>query len=85
MIDTLTDCIMDLLLPQLHIPEDIKEVLSGKLGEDKVSLCYNLVTSYEKGEWIIANELCDKLGIKVGDIADAYFEAIVWINCSDCI
>ncbi|KNY26529.1 EAL and HDOD domain-containing protein [Pseudobacteroides cellulosolvens] len=85
MIDTLTGCMMDLILSQLDIPKDIKEVLSGKLGDDKVSLCYKLITSYEKGEWNTANSLCEKLGIKVEDIADAYFKAIVWVNCSDCI
>ncbi|HEY9061340.1 MAG TPA: HDOD domain-containing protein [Pseudobacteroides sp.] len=84
MIDTLTGCMMDLLLPHLHISDDIKEVLSGRLGDDSVSLCYRLVTAYEKGEWILANEICDRLGIKVLDIADSYFNALLWINCSDC-
>ncbi len=84
MIDTLTGCMMDLILSYLDISSDIKDVLSGKLGDDKVSLCYKLIIAYEKGEWNTANNICEKLGINVTDVADAYFKAIIWVNCGDC-
>jgi len=83
LIDTLTGCMMDMILSQLDISDDIKEVLSGRLGNDKVSLCYKLIIAYEKGEWNTANSICEKLGIKVTDIADAYLNALLWVNRSD--
>lgn len=80
MIDVLTGCPMELLLPELPISEESKKLLSGKLDEGKMSNCYKLTLAYEKGEWAQIYTFAEKLAIDVEDIAKAYYEAVAWAN-----
>lgn len=80
MIDSLIGCPMEVLLPELPISEESKEILLGNLNEGEMSVSYKLMLAYEKGEWDQIFALADQYAIHVENIAEAYFDAIVWSN-----
>lgn len=80
MIDVLAGCSMDLLLPELPISGEAKQVLKGIYDDDKMSVCYQLMLAYEKGEWSRISELSEKYEIGEDTIFEAYYESMIWTN-----
>lgn len=80
MIDVLTGCPMEMVISELSISEDFKQLLLGKLDEGKIYVCYSIMLAYEKGEWDQIYAFAKKYAINVEDIAEAYFEAVIWAN-----
>lgn len=80
MIDVLTGCPMEMVISELSLSEDFKQLLLGKLEEGKIYVCYKLMLAYEKGEWDQIFAIAENYAINVEDIAEAYFEAVVWAN-----
>ena len=80
MIDVLTGSPMELLLPELPLSAEAKQLLSGNFDESRMSICYRLMLAYEKGEWTRIFNYTDRYGINVEAVAEAYFEAVIWAN-----
>ncbi|MBM7556876.1 c-di-GMP-related signal transduction protein [Halanaerobacter jeridensis] len=76
MIDVLMGRNLEEVLSELPLAKDIKDALLGK----KVVLnnFYQLVISYEEGEWEKVNLFIDKLGLNKELVSDAFLEAIDW-------
>lgn len=85
MIDVLTGCTMETILPELPISEEAKQVLLGNFNEEKMSFCYKIVLAYERGEWDQIFDLAQKHAIYVKDLAEAYLEAVVWTQNFDLL
>lgn len=83
MIDVLTGCPMERILSELAISDEVKQLLLGNWDDGKMSFCYKLVLAYEKGEWVQIFDYAEKYSMNVEDIAEAYFEAVVWVNNFD--
>jgi len=83
MIDVIVGCPMELALNELNVSNEIKGILSGKAIEGKMAECFKLLLSYEKGEWNYISAISDKLSIQINDVAEAYYDAIVWSNNSE--
>jgi c-di-GMP-related signal transduction protein len=80
MLDVLTGCPMELLLPELPISEEAKQLLLGNFDKNKMSGCFQLMLTYEKGEWHHMFDYTREYAINVQDVSEAYFEAVIWTN-----
>ncbi|MDQ7094829.1 HDOD domain-containing protein [Desulfosporosinus sp. PR] len=80
MIDVLAGCPIELLLPELPVSSEVKQVLSGNYDQGKMSVCYKVILAYEKGEWAKIFDYVHKHAINVADVAEAYAGAVVWVN-----
>lgn len=83
MIDVLTGAPMETLLLELPLTEEAKKILLGKFNGSKLSVCYKLILAYEKGDWDLLFDYSKKYAINVEDVAQAYFNAVLWTNDFD--
>jgi c-di-GMP-related signal transduction protein len=80
MIDVLLGCPIELVLPELPISEEAKQVLAGKADSGQMSACYQLILAYEKGEWAQVFDNAAKYAVPTEAVAASYLEAIGWTN-----
>lgn len=83
MIDILSGVSMEMLLEELPLTNEAKQILLGDFDEDKMSVCFKLILAYEKGEWEQVFALTDRHGISVEDVAESYHEAVIWMDQAD--
>lgn len=86
MIDVLMEKPMNDVLDDLPIAATIKSALLGTQG--KYNDIYNLVISYERGDWGKISKLSGKIGIDEKLLPGLYFGAINWtdqVSDMDCI
>lgn len=80
MIDVLTGCTMEVILDEIPIGDEIKQILLNLRKEGAMAECYSMVLSYEKGEWAEAAAKAEAMGIKTMDIMEAYYTSIMWVD-----
>lgn len=64
------------VIGDLPISEEIKKVLSGEPGQ--FTLIFDLVVSYEKGDWNRVEELAGEMGICHSILPELFLEAVKW-------
>lgn len=75
-IDALLEKPIDEIMSELPLGEDIKNALMLLPG--KYTCSYELVLGFEKGDFSVASECVQHLGINNDDIPQYYYEAIEW-------
>ena len=83
MIDTLTQSSMELVLTELAISDDMKNILLGKEDQGEMAECFSLILAYEMGNWSKTKQISQKLDIGSETIKDAYYDSIIWANGFD--
>ena len=64
------------IFASIPLDEQVLQVLTQ--GTGPYAPWYQLMQSYEKGDWTLAKKLSSKLGLKSHDLASAYFDAGTW-------
>lgn len=83
MIDVLTQCPMELVLTELAITDDMKDILLGRADQGEMAECFSLLLAYEMGNWTKTEDLSDKLSLSSETVRDAYYDSILWANDFD--
>lgn len=78
-IDILLERPMNYILDEIHLAEEIKDVLLEKVN-NPLLMIYKLVRSYERGEWAEYSDYAKKMEICENDVVRVYREALVWAN-----
>ena len=78
-IDILLERPLEDILAEMPLTEDIKNALLNKEHNDFFVL-YNLIRSYEKGDWEVYTHYVDEMGIEQRDVLNAYREALKWVH-----
>lgn len=73
MIDALLDQPLEDILAKLPLADDIKKALLGE--KNQLRDVYELVVSYEKGDWVNFSEYAGKLGLKELELIDIFLKA----------
>ncbi|MCH8022099.1 HDOD domain-containing protein [candidate division KSB1 bacterium] len=73
MIDALLDQPLEDILAKLPLADDIKKALLGE--KNQLRDVYELVVSYEKGDWANFSEYAGKLGLKELELIDIFLKA----------
>jgi EAL and modified HD-GYP domain-containing signal transduction protein len=74
MIDALLDQPLEDILAKLPLADDIKKALLGE--KNHVRNVYELVVSYEKGDWVNFSEYAAGLGLKEMELLDIFRKAL---------
>ena len=74
MIDALLDQPLEDILAKLPLADDIKKALLGE--KNQVRDVYELVVSYEKGDWLNFSEYAARLGLKEMELLDIFRKAL---------
>ncbi len=80
LVDGIMDQPIELILEKVPLNEDIKAALLGKEGH--FGNIYQLVLSYEQGDWAAIPKLNEKLRLGDEHIAQFYIQALEWANHS---
>lgn len=80
LIDVMMGYPMDEVLAELSLSDEITAILNGGVDSSVISVVYQVVLSYEKGEWARVNELCQIIQLTIVDIGLVYFDAVTWTN-----
>lgn len=78
LIDAITNITMENVLPQMPIAEDVKDALLGK--DNVFRSIYNLIISYESGDWIRFSNLAKELKLEEKLVPEMYLKSIEWVN-----
>ncbi len=78
LLDALTGCPFEELLPAMNIDEEIIAILTGVAQDTSMAQALHLIQSYEQGQWQEANQASAKLGVSLGQVATAYYESLKW-------
>ncbi|MDR3561657.1 MAG: EAL domain-containing protein [Negativicutes bacterium] len=80
LIDALTDRPLAEILSELPIDEGIKNALLDEADQTPLRDFYQLILSYEQGDWDGLATFLAKLRIVEGDVPAAYVKAIEWAD-----
>jgi len=67
---------MSQVLESVPLDQESKAVLLG--GASRLRPLYQLILAQESGEWEQTAELAAQLGLAESDVAEEYFQAVVW-------
>ena len=76
LIDVMTNRPLDDLLDNLPLAKDVKEAMLGQ--SNLFRQIYEIVISYEKGNWETFTKCMDELGVDENIIVNLYIEALTW-------
>ena len=74
MIDALLDQALEEVLAKLPLADDIKKALLGE--KNQIRDVYDLVVSYEKGDWANFSEYVARHDLKETDLIDVFRRAL---------
>jgi c-di-GMP-related signal transduction protein len=78
-LDALLDRPLDEALAEVNLAPSISAALLGSAPEDdSLTAIYDVVRSYDAGEWDAVGERAQRLGIDGDLIRNAYYEAVAW-------
>ncbi|WP_017446280.1 EAL and HDOD domain-containing protein [Gayadomonas joobiniege] len=77
-IDALLDQPIESLMEKLPLSDEIKHALTTQEG--RLADYLRLIESYEQANWIVTEQLIDKLKLPSNRIPDYYQQAVVWAN-----
>ncbi len=80
LLDALTGCPFEDLLPAMNLDEEITSILTGMVLNTNMAQALRLIQSYEKGQWQEASQAAAKLGMTLGQVATAYYESLKWYH-----
>ncbi|SEJ18105.1 EAL and modified HD-GYP domain-containing signal transduction protein [Propionispira arboris] len=78
-IDVLLDRPMLQILGEIPLKDDIKQALLGQEHND-FSVLYQLIKTYEAGEWELYIQYVEELGIEENLVLQAYRESLIWAH-----
>lgn len=78
LLDAMSGQSMDLLLKDIPLPEDIKDILLGGRKVSKIGKVLDLVHAYEEAHWQRVTGLAGELGIDADRLPGWYLEAVEW-------
>ncbi|MBP2659257.1 MAG: diguanylate phosphodiesterase metal dependent hydrolase domain containing protein [Firmicutes bacterium] len=78
-IDVLLERPMQYILDEIHLEEELKDVLLEK-DNNQLSMVYKLARSYERGDWSTYSCYAKKMEICENAVIHAYREAVIWVN-----
>ncbi len=85
-IDALFSRSLQEILQEISLDNEIKQTLL-EIGYNHFSTLYQLIQSYEKGDWKAYSLYLDEIKINEHDISKAYREALLWahelVMCND--
>jgi len=67
---------MSQVLESVPLDQESKAVLLG--GASRLRPLYQLMLAQESGEWEQTAELAAQLGLAESDVAEEYFQAVIW-------
>ncbi|MDU2064874.1 MAG: HDOD domain-containing protein [Sporomusaceae bacterium] len=80
-LDVLLERPLPEILNELHLAEELKQaLLETPNHNNEFSLLYNLVISYEKGDWETCFYCIGKMGMAEHDVIEAYKAAVIWAD-----
>ena len=82
LLDALLDLPLKEVLAELNLGPAVTAVLLDEVGPDKnaLSTLYNLVGSYEAGDWDDVTRLANRVGVPPALVSHAYCEALPWVD-----
>lgn len=78
-IDVLLDQPMRYVLDEISLSEEIKGALM-KEKSNQFSVLYNLIQTYESGDWEAFSYCAEEMGIDTKTVLTAYRESLVWAH-----
>lgn len=78
LVDAFLDQPLEKILEELPISDDIKNALLG--GESEFKTIYDIVVSYEKGDWEVLSEAIDHFSLNEFEIPKIYYDSVKWTN-----
>jgi EAL and modified HD-GYP domain-containing signal transduction protein len=76
--DAILERPMGTVLRELPVSSDIKDALLG--GGGGLHNIYDLVMSYERGDWARTSEIAACLELSESDISESYLSAVKWAH-----
>lgn len=80
MLDVMTGCSMEVVLSELSIADEIKDLLLDRPVPGKMGACYKLILLYEKGDWEELENISQEYSISIENVANANYDAMVWVS-----
>ncbi len=77
-IDALIDRPLEEVLSQVAVSDSVRDALLG--GANPLSRVYNLVLTYERGDWERAAELARELDLDESILPEAYDRSVQWVD-----
>jgi len=74
--DVIMEIPMSQVLESVPLDQESKAVLLG--GASRLRPLYQLMLAQESGEWERTAELAAQLGLAESDVAEEYFQAVIW-------
>lgn len=78
LINVITNVPMDIAISQIPIAEDVKLALIGK--DNKFKDLYELITTYEVGDWERFSYYVKKIGFNEAKVPELYINALEWAD-----
>lgn len=78
MVDALTDTILAEVINSLPLSEEVKAALMGQ--PSKYTDIYEIIKSYEKGDWDTFYGLAFKINMEVSDVPDMFIKSLEWTD-----
>jgi EAL and modified HD-GYP domain-containing signal transduction protein len=76
LMDVIMEIPMSQVLESVPLDQESKAVLLG--GASRLRPLYQLMLAQESGEWEQTAELAAQLGLAESDVAEEYFQAVIW-------
>lgn len=80
LMDALMDMEMTAILDAIRLSEDIKNTLLGNNPKNKMSIAYQLILKYERGDIDQLSHLCSLLQLEIDEVSQMYYHALDWLN-----
>jgi EAL and modified HD-GYP domain-containing signal transduction protein len=80
MIDVLMGLPIAVVLDQVSICDEIKNTLLNRDNNDVMTKCFKLVLAYEKAEWSEVAEIGKDINVKIEEVAEIYYQALMWLE-----
>jgi c-di-GMP-related signal transduction protein len=68
------------ILPELHLPSDVNDVLIGNDDGSPLSRLHAMAKAFERADWRTASDHALALKVPESALIDGYYEAVRWAN-----
>lgn len=79
LLEALTNCPFAVLFEHISVPNEVYEILAKGRRDMLMGQCFELVEYYEKGNFIEANKIADKLGFTFDQVDAMYKASLQWL------
>jgi EAL and modified HD-GYP domain-containing signal transduction protein len=80
LLEVLTSCPYSVLFEHISVPDEVFEILVHGRRDMLMGQCFELVEHYEKGNFVAAGKIAEKLGFTFDQVDTMYKASVHWLN-----